>query len=139
MFGMSETGGSTLTMLVYMVVIFAAFYFYFKLKIFIIILIFIAALVGLLIFWYLPCYYKSFKIRLTNDGVIIRRGVIIKNSHFLPFSRLIYTQSFTTPISKLLNLRAITLKAARSSIMVPELNKDDAIELIESLSRGTRL
>ena len=113
--------------------------FYFSIRIFLIIISVLAIVVGLLIFWYLPCYFKTFKLRLTNDGVIIRRGVVIKNSHFLPFSRLIYTQSFTTPLARLFKLRAITLKAARSSLTVPEFDKDIALELIENLSRGARL
>lgn len=122
-----------------LILAFIAFYFFFSIRIFIIIISVLAIIVGLLIFWYLPCYFKTFKLRLTNDGVIIRRGVVIKNSHFLPFSRLIYTQSFTTPLARLFKLRAITLKAARSSLTVPEFDKDIALELIENLSRGVRL
>jgi membrane protein YdbS with pleckstrin-like domain len=84
----------------------------------------------------LPAFLRSYKIRLSKDGVIIRRGVIIKNTHILPFSRLIYTQTLVTPLAKLLKLKAITLKAARSTIVVPEMSAEDVDSLLALLANG---
>ncbi len=92
----------------------------------------------LLIIWYIPSYFKSCKIRLSNDGIIIRRGVIIKNTHILPFSRLIYTQTLVTPLAKLFGLKAVTLKAARSRLFVPEMNEFDADSLLTALANGEK-
>lgn len=111
-------------------------YFYLKLSFLYIVSIVLTAIFIISLVWYLPAFLKSYKIRLSNEGIIIRRGVIIKNTHILPFSRLIYTQSLVTPLAKLLRLKAVTLKAARSTIIVPEMNETDANSLLEFLKKG---
>lgn len=113
-------------------------YFYFELKPFLILLLIIAILFILFTFIYLPLYFRSCKIRRTKDAVIVRSGVLFKNSHILPFSRLIYTQTVTSPVARLLGLKAITLKAARKSLLVPELSIEDADLLIFELENGER-
>ncbi len=90
----------------------------------------------LFIIFYLPRYIKGYKIRLISDAVIIQSGVIVKSTHIMPYSRLIYTQSFTSPLAKKLGLTAISLKAARSLIFVPELEKKDAELIMRMLSEG---
>ena len=75
---------------------------------------------------------------MSDDGVIVKRGVIIKSTHFLPFSRLIYTQTITSPIARIFRLKAITLKAARSAVLIPELTKEDADRLLLFLSKGDK-
>lgn len=112
------------------------YYFYFKLKPFLIALLIIAILFVLFTFLYLPFYFKSCKIRRTNDAVIVRQGVFFKNTHILPFSRLIYAQTVTSPVARMMGLKAITLKAARNSLLVPELSCEDADMLIRELENG---
>ncbi len=90
----------------------------------------------LFIFFYLPRYIKGYKIRLVSDSVIIESGVIVKSTHIMPYSRLIYTQSFTSPLAKKFGLTAISLKAARSLIFVPELEKKDAEHIMKMLAEG---
>lgn len=87
----------------------------------------------ILIFWYLPRYIKSYKIRIQNDAVIINRGVIIKTTHIMPYSRMIYSQIIITPLAKLMGLEAFSLKAARSGIFIPEMLKSDAKDIRLSL------
>lgn len=114
-------------------------YFYLKLSFLYLISIVLTAVFIISLVWYLPAFLKSYKIRLSKDGIIIQRGVIIKNTHILPFSRLIYTQSLVTPLAKLFKLKAITLKAARNTIFVPEMNLEDADALLSLLSEGEEL
>lgn len=90
----------------------------------------LAALTVFVAFLYLPFYFKSFKIRFINGAVVIDNGIIIKNTHILPFSRLIYTQTLISPLARLFGIKAISLKAARSRIFVPEMKKDDIDELL---------
>ena len=111
-------------------------YFYLKLSFLYIVSIVLTAVFIISLVWYLPAFLRSYKIRLSKDGVIIRRGVIIKNTHILPFSRLIYTQTLVTPLAKLLKLKAITLKAARNTIVVPEMSAEDADSLLALLANG---
>lgn len=111
-------------------------YFSFDLKPFAITTAIIAVLFGLFIFWYLPKFFKTCKIQFINGAVVIKRGVFIKNTHILPFSRLIYTQTLETPVAKLFSLTALTLKAARSYVFIPEMKKEEAQELLLAISRG---
>lgn len=88
------------------------------------------------ILFYLPKLFKSCRLLITGEAVIIKRGVFIENCHILPFSRMIYCQTIVTPLARILKLEAVTLKAARSRIFIPELEKETVQELLEELSKG---
>lgn len=88
------------------------------------------------IFWYLPRYIKSYVITIDQGSVVINRGVFIKTTHIMPYSRMIYTQIIITPTAKLMGLEAFSLKAARSSIIIPEMLRADAKEILQILTLG---
>ena len=94
-----------------------------------------AAILVLLIFWYLPRYFKSYEILFPKGAVVINRGVFIKTTHIMPFSRLVYAQSFATTLAKKLGLAALTLKAARSTVIIPEFDAKDIDYYIDFLAR----
>lgn len=95
----------------------------------------LAALLAVLLFWYLPRYFKSYEILFPKGAVVINRGFFIKTTHIMPFSRLVYAQSFATPLAKKMGLAALTLKAARSRIIIPELNASDVNYFIDFLTK----
>ena len=95
----------------------------------------LAVLLALFLFWYLPRYFKSYEILFPKGAVVINRGVFIKTTHIMPFSRLVYAQSFATPLAKRMGLAALTLKAARSRIIIPELNASDVNYFIDFLTK----
>lgn len=90
------------------------------------------------ILWYLPRFIRSYRIRITDGAVVINRGVFIKTTHIMPYSRMIYTQTFITPIAKLMGLEAFSLKAARSRITVPEMLNSDADRILKLLSQEAK-
>ena len=45
-------------------------------------------------FIYLPFFFKTYKIILSNDAVIVKFGIFIKAEHIMPYKRMIYAQSF---------------------------------------------
>lgn len=96
-------------------------------------IILIIALIFL--FWYIPAYFKSYQITVKAGTVIIDRGVFIKTSHIMPFPRLVFAQSFSTPLSKRFGLTAVALKAARGMVLIPEMYTADALRLLESISK----
>lgn len=106
--------------------LFICYYFLKRFSYFYVLALLITGVLAALVFWYLPKLFQSCKIRFFNEGIIIIRGVIFKTTHILPFSRLIYTQTTVTPLARLLGLMAVSLKAARSRLFVPELKKNDA-------------
>ena len=85
-------------------------------------------------FWYLPKFIKSCRITVTNDAVIINRGIIVTNTHILPFSRLIHTLTVQTPLARLMSLNMVMFKAARFKIFVPELSSEDASSLVDEIN-----
>ena len=95
-----------------------------------------ALIFGVLIFWYVPKYLKSYLIELPEGSIIINRGVFINVSHIMPYSRLVYCESFSTPLAKAFGLSAVTLKAARSLLVIPELPKTEIERLIGSITEG---
>ncbi len=86
------------------------------------------------ILFYLPAFFKSYKIELKNNAIIIEYGVIFKATHIMPYSRLIYGQSFATPLARVFGMAMVTLKAARSWIIIPEIKKKSADAIINYLS-----
>ena len=94
-----------------------------------------AAILLFLLFWYLPRYFKSYEILSPKGAVVINRGVFIKTTHIMPFSRLVYAQSFATPLAKKMGLAALTLKAARSTVIIPEFDAKDIDYYIDFLAR----
>ncbi len=114
--------------------IWICFYFLSFLKIFKII-VFAITLSGLATaLWYLPVFFKSYEINFGNEAIIISYGVFIKFSHIMPYSRLIYAQSFATPLARLFGVTALSLKAARSRVIIPEISFSDAQKIIGSLT-----
>lgn len=83
---------------------------------------------------YLPVFFKSYEILFKNEAIVINYGVFIKFSHIMPYTRLIYAQSFTTPLASVFSVTALSLKAARSRVIVPEIKNKDAKYIIDSLT-----
>ncbi|MBQ2286837.1 MAG: hypothetical protein II252_06035 [Clostridia bacterium] len=86
------------------------------------------------VFWYVPAFYESYSVSFSNGAIIVNRGVIIKTCHIMPFSRLVYVQSISTPLAKTMGLSALSLKAARSSVLIPELAAADTQRFINAVT-----
>ena len=87
-------------------------------------------------FIYLPFFFKTYKIILSNDAVIVKFGIFIKAEHIMPYKRMIYAQSFETPLARVLGVAAVRLKAARSYLLVAEIEKESARAIIDFLAEG---
>ncbi len=122
--------------LIAIAVSFVCYYLPLPLDLTIIIITVILFLCCTAVFWYLPKFVKSCRITVLNDSVIIKRGVIIENTHILPFTRLIHTLTIQTPLAKLLRLNMVLLKAARFKIFVPELRQKDAEGLLRHIDNS---
>lgn len=116
--------------------LFLAVYLYFRIGWLLPVYIGFTVVCILMIFWYLPKFIASYRINLMGDAVVIDSGVIIKTTQIMPYSKMIYTQTFTSPLAHKMDVTAISLKAARSRIIIPEIKNTDAKELILALSKG---
>jgi len=84
-------------------------------------------------FIYVPFYFKSYKISVDKNSIIIAKGVIIRTTNIMPFPRLVFAQSFTTPLSSAMKMKAVVLKAARAWVLIPEIENVSADYLLENL------
>ena len=84
-------------------------------------------------FVYIPFYFKTYKISVDETSIIISKGIIIKTTDIMPFPRLVFAQTFTTPIASLMKLKCVMLKAARGWVMIPEIEREYADYLLENL------
>lgn len=99
----------------------------------------VIAVLGLLItFLYLPFFFKGYKIVLTNDAVVVKYGIFIKTEHIMPYKRMIYAQSFETPLARKFGIATVRLKAARSYLLVAETEKQSVEAIIDFLAEGER-
>lgn len=100
----------------------------------------VAVIIGIigviLAFIYLPFFFRTYKIILSNDAVIVKYGILIKVEHIMPYKRMIYAQSFETPLARILGITAVRLKAARSYLLVAEIEKESAQAIIDFLAEG---
>lgn len=90
----------------------------------------------LLIFIYLPAFFANCRITVGDDAVMVTRGVFIQTTHIMPYPRMIYAQSFTTPAATAFGLCGVTLKAARGIMVIPEMEKENAELLLAGISGG---
>ena len=97
--------------------------------------VWVLAALGLgVVCWYLPTFFKGYEMLFQNEAVIINYGVFIKISHIMPYSRLIYAQTFATPLARLMGVTALSLKAARSRVIIPEVLLSEATKVLDSLT-----
>ena len=105
---------------------------------FLVVTLIIICLYELAFFWYLPSLFKTYQIKYINGAVIIESGVFIKITHIMPYTKMIYTQTLTSPLARFFGLKAVTLKAARSRILIPEIPEAEAERLTTVLAGNER-
>ena len=93
----------------------------------------IAAMGLVFAFIYVPFYFNSYKITVDDNSISITKGVIIKTTSIMPYPRLVFAQSFTTPLSVMLKMKCVMLKAARGWILIPEIENVNAEYLLDNL------
>ena len=96
----------------------------------------IICLYELAFFWYLPSLFKTYQIKYINGAVVIESGVFIKITHIMPYSKMIYIQTLTSPLARFFGLKAVTLKAARSQILIPEVPEEAAEKFTTALAEN---
>ncbi len=94
----------------------------------------IIATIGLVVsFVYIPFYFKSYKISVDNNSIIVIKGVVFKTTNIMPYPRLVFAQSFSTPLSSVMKMKCVMLKAARGWMLIPEIENINADYLLDNL------
>lgn len=92
-----------------------------------------ACIGAIVAFVYLPAYFSSYKIVVEDDFISVLKGVFIKNTNIMPYPRLVFAQSLSTPLASLFKMKIILLKAARGWLLIPEIEKIDAEFLLDHM------
>ena len=112
----------------------AAFAFFSRFTLWFLLPTAIIAAIGLIFsFIYVPFYFRSYKITVDDDSIVISKGVIFKSTDIMPYPRLVFAQSITTPLASFMKLKLVMLKAARGWILIPEIDDDNADYLLDNL------
>ena len=82
---------------------------------------------------YVPFYFKSYSISVDDNSISISKGVFFKTTQIMPFPRLVFAQSFTTPLATVMKLKCVMLKAARGWMLIPEIENVNADYLLDNL------
>ena len=88
-------------------------------------------------FFYIPRYYHSYLVEITETALIIRRGVFIKRKYILPCPRMIYFDRTQNIADRIFGLYSVRVHAARAKLTVPGLSRNEAIKLTMLLSGET--
>lgn len=93
-------------------------------------------LIGIiLIFAYIPNYFKAYSISLSQNALIVKSGVLLKTERIMPEPRMLYAESYHTPLSKAFGLSGLMLRASRAATFCAELKEKDINEILKEMSR----
>ena len=96
----------------------------------------VLCLVGIvLVFAYIPTYFKRYAISICDNAFIIKSGVFLTHERIMPEPRMIYAERYYTPLSKVLGLSGIILRASRAATFCAELSDKDINEILKEMSR----
>ncbi len=85
------------------------------------------------VFVYATIYLKRYKITVDKSGVCLTKGLIIKTVVIVPYARLAFIKSFSTPLAALLKLKCTMLKVSRGWLIIPEIESEQAECLIKMM------
>ena len=108
----------TLTAVILLYVPLSFFGFYYSLALF--------PLWGIFAFFYLPLFFKGYRVSINNESIIIECGVIIKRTKVYNQNNIIYTSKLCLPDAQEFDLCAITLRSIRAQDFIVEVQSRDA-------------
>lgn len=101
-------------------------------------IIYLSLILLILLSVYAVFYCKSVKVLLYGEVIVIKKGILIRREHVLPLKKQVYTLSLQTPLAKFLGVTAISFKAVRKTVFIPELDSFDAQRLLSLILQGDK-
>lgn len=96
---------------------------------------------GLFLFawvWYLPRYFGSYRVILSDRAIAVCRGVFFRRKYILPSPRTIYCDVVRPPILSLFGLRSVNIHLVRRTLFVGGLSGEDAELMLSYVSGGAK-
>ena len=82
---------------------------------------------------YLPAFFAGYRIFVGEKSVVVTYGVFIKTSRIMPFKRMVFAAGYSTPLARAMRLEGVVLRAARASVIIPEIGREAADRLISGI------
>ena len=98
-------------------------------------LIILALYLGV-IFFYLPRYWKTTYIMISNDAVFCAKGILMRREFVLPRPRLIVVERVRIPFYTYFGLCTIVLRGVGCNLMLPPLETKTSAKLVKLLENG---
>ncbi len=80
--------------------------------------------------FYLCVYIKNYEICVTNAAITVKSGVIIKKERILPSPRMVFVETYVTPLEKVFKLETIAFRAVKSRIITMAITQKDAMGIL---------
>ena len=85
-------------------------------------------------FFYIPRYFRSYLVEITETALIVKRGVFISRRYILPCPRMIYFDRTQNVADRIFGLYSVRVHAARAKLTIPGLSRNEALKLTMLLS-----
>lgn len=90
-------------------------------------------------FYYIPRLWQSYDIEVTENALIISRGVYIRRRYIMPCPRMIYFERTQTILDRFFGVFSVRIHAARARRTVIGLERNEAMRLTALLSGESEL
>lgn len=71
---------------------------------------------------------------LSSKAITVKSGAIINKERILPSPRLIFAETYITPLEKLLNVKVIVFRAIKVRLFTMPIDKNAAAEILGEIS-----
>ena len=88
------------------------------------------------IFFYLPCYWKTTYIVVSDDAVFCAKGIFMRREFVLPRPRLIVVERVRIPFYTYFGLCTIVLRGVGCNLLLPPLETKISARLVKMLENG---
>ena len=85
--------------------------------------------------FYLPRYFKNYSLNVCDNALIIKSGVFVLHERIMPNPRLIYTERYCTPLSRIFSVSGLVLHATRAATFTAELRDSDITEILKGMAQ----
>jgi membrane protein YdbS with pleckstrin-like domain len=102
----------------------------------------IAALAAVAIFfiWFLPgVQYRRWRFHISDDEIVLRRGVIVVKTTVIPMIKIQYTDTVHGPIMRSMKLASVRIMTAGGTEEIPGLPPEEAGSLSSHITELVKL
>lgn len=86
--------------------------------------------------YYLPRLCSGSFIRISDKALIYGIGVFVRKEHILPLCRAVFAEKITNPVSSMLGVCTVGIRAVGGVLFLPPVDKRDADKIIAAVNKS---